>query len=97
MKEFVKEHKKAVIGTAIGVGGVVIGTAAYRMGFKRGVSNIHLERNIQWLAMIYADLDGTAMLAEDCVKELSENELREFIKYGNEMLMQNKQKLKELA
>lgn len=97
IKEFVKDHKKAVIGTIIGVGGVVLGTAAYRIGFNRGGLNGTLKGTIAWAAMIYADLDGTAMLVEDCLSDVDENELREFIRYGNEMLMQNKQKLKELA
>lgn len=80
IKQFVEDHKKAVIGTVVGVGGVVLCTAAYRIGIKRGA---YVEC-AGWMAMINADLDGTAMLVESCLGDDIDN--KSFIALGNELL-----------
>ena len=82
IKQFVKDHKKTVIGVIGGVGGTAACVVAYKLGLKKG--------NVQGLtkaaAMIYADLDGTAMIVESWVSYAREEELKNYIALGNELI-----------
>ena len=86
IKKFVKDHEEVVLGTIISVGGIALGTVAYRMGFKRGEFNGALKGSLSWAAMMYADRDGTLMLVEDCLDMTDEDNMKNFIDFGNEML-----------
>lgn len=93
IKEFVKDHKKAVIGTIVGIGGIAIGTVVYKIGLRNG----ELQGIGKSMAMIYADLDGTAMIVEHCLDDrFTEDEMKTYIAFGNEMV-QNGLKNMELA
>ena len=97
IKEFIKENKEIVITSIIGAGLATVGIVAYQMGFKRGVEDGALKGTLAWTAMINADLDGTAMLVEDCLTDIPEDEMKNFITFGNEMLRSCNEDLKGLA
>lgn len=80
IKQFVEDHKKAVIGTVVGVGGVALCTAAYRIGVNKGIYT----EGVGWMAMINADKDRTAMLAESWLGDAVDD--KSIIALGNELL-----------
>jgi hypothetical protein len=82
IKQFVKDHKKAVIGALVGAGGAAACAITYHMGLRKGNENT----TAICMAMLAADLDGTAMLVESCLSDLSDDEMKEFIKCGHELL-----------
>ena len=83
IKQFVKDHKKVMIGTIIGgIGTAALGIVAYDLGLYHG----ELRGYSKLMAMINADRDGTTMIVDHCLSELTEEQMRSYIAYGNDLI-----------
>ena len=80
IKQFIEDHKKVVIGTIVGVGGAAVCIATYNIGFKKGFK----QTTMTFMAMIDADLDGTAMFVEKYLGDRVDD--KELIALGNDIV-----------